>query len=134
MSPRPIFLKRHRVPVLLRDYWAVVLLALLLGLSVAWLEGCSTLAKPQTINQRIAYVDEAGLTSSYQTIGELKVSGRIDAAKRDDLVGSADAVGSAVDAARTALASGDISTAEGKLRLARDGLMALQKILEETGR
>jgi hypothetical protein len=130
MSPKPIFLRRHRMPVLLRDYWLLMLLALLLGLSVAWLEGCSTLAKPQTINQRIAY-SEATLTAAYESIGNLKTSGRIDAAKRDALVKEADKAGIAIDAARTALANGLPDDALGRLKVAQSVLTTLQKVLQE---
>jgi hypothetical protein len=113
------------------EHWlAAVLMALLLGLSVVWLEGCSTLAKPQTMNQRIAYA-EATLVAVYETIGSLKTSGRIDAAKRDELVKEADKAGIAVDAARTALANGLPDDALGRLQAAQAILVTLQRTLQE---
>ena len=90
---------------------ATLALAVLLVLALA---GCMAgLAKPETISQKIAYT-EAGLTATYNTIRDLKAEGRISAATRDDLVGKADTAGRALDAARTALGSGDTSTALGK--------------------
>lgn len=102
-------------------YWAYLLLALLVG--------CTSLEKPETFSEQLAY-SEAGLTATYQTIGELKTSGKISAGKRDELVASADAVGAALDASRLALGLGDLSTASAKLRLAQDSLRLLQATLK----
>ena len=109
-----------------RQYWGLMLAAA----ALVFLAGCPGLVKPETINQRIAY-SEAALTAAYETIGNLKTSGRIDAAKRDSLVREADKAGIAVDAARAALGKGLPNDALGRLQVAQAILVTLQKTLEE---
>lgn len=96
---------------------------------VAVILGCSGV-QPQTFRQQVAYV-EGGLTAAYQTIGQLKVSQRIDAVKRDKLVAQADTVSTSLDAVYVALAAGNQDAAANSLILARSALLALQQALKE---
>lgn len=99
-------------------------------LLVLFLVGCAGMAKPETINQQIAY-SEASLTATYQTIRDLKVSGRITAEKRDEMVAKADLVGSGLDASRGLLRDGLPSDALSMLQTTRSALLALQGVLKE---
>lgn len=91
--------------------------------------GCASMAKPETFRQQVAYV-EGSLTAAYQTIGELKKTGRINAEKRDKLVGQADMVGLSLDATHAALAEGNDLAAAQNLRLARAALKTLEQALK----
>ena len=104
-------------------YWLLFVLAL----SIPY--GCSQFVQPTSFRQQVAYV-EGGLTAAYQTIGQLKVSGRITAEGRNKLVEQADVVGSALDATYAALAAGNEGQAANSLQIARTALIALQKALE----
>lgn len=113
--------------VLVRYKWAVLLILLALALGA-----CADLAKPETTREKLAYA-EAGLTSAYVTIGDLKRAGRISAESRDELVAKTDTAGAALDASRVALNMGDLDTAAAKLRLAQDALRLLQATLRGLG-
>jgi len=100
-------------------------LLLVLALMLA---GCAAWVQPQTPDETAAYL-EGGLTAAYQSIAEMRKSGRITADQRDALVADADIVGAALDAYGAIRKTGDLSTATAKLRLARDALTALQATL-----
>lgn len=99
-------------------------------LLLALLVGCASMTRPETFRQQVAYV-EGGLTAAYQTIGQMKREGRIDAPKRDRLVAQADTVGLALDATHAALGQGNEPLAVQNLKLARAALVTLEQALKE---
>ena len=107
-----------------RYYWTFMILAALVGL----VSCANDFAKPETLQDKIAYA-EGSLTATYLTIADLKWAGRISAETRDKLVKDADAAGATLDATRTALGVGDLTTASAKLSLAQDALRLLQATL-----
>lgn len=98
-------------------------------LFVLALVACQSFVKPETLEQRIMYA-QAQVGAAYKTVADLR---KRDAISKDDgkaAIAEIDKADGAIKIARTALAQGDISTAEGKLSIALTALIAIESTLK----
>ena len=102
---------------------------------LACLSACSALglAQPKSIDQRLAYAYASHTAVLQAATSSLNV-GAITSPDAERILKEADDARSALDAARLALTSGDVTTAEGRLAAAIQVLTALQAYLHDKAR
>lgn len=104
-----------------RAYWLILL--------AIFLAGCNTLVKPSTIEQRLMYA-QAQVGAAYKTVADLRKREALSKSDGQNAIAEIDKADQAVKLARSALAQGDISTAEGKLSIALTALIAIESSLK----
>ena len=112
-----------------KDFKAGLALYILLSVVACGMLG---LTPPQTFNQKLAYA-YGSLTSARTATKDLLNSNRITAQEAKVMQRRADNVREFLDAARTAYAAKDSSTAETELKAATGLITALQEILKSKG-
>lgn len=98
-------------------------------LAVLALVACQSFVKPVNLDQRLMYA-QAQVGAAYKTVADLRGREAISKEDGQKAISEIDKADSAVKLARTALAQGDISTAEGKLSIALTALIAIESSLK----
>lgn len=101
-----------------------------LFLSTLLLSACVSLEAPKSFNERLAY-GYASVAASRATATAMLERGRITVADARNAQALADQSRTALDIARGAFTSGDLSTAESQLNLALSVLTSLEAFLKE---
>lgn len=107
----------------------IALAAILIAAVLNMLPGCVSLEAPKSMNERLAYAF-ASLAAARNTAASMVERGRITPAQGQEAQTIANHARTLLDGSRTALASGDMQTAEGQLKLALDLLTALETRLK----
>ncbi len=90
---------------------------------------CQSLATPQTLEQRIAYV-QGQVGGAYQTVADMTNRGQLEKSKARELIEEIDKADNAVKTARLAVKQGLFKDAESSLKAATDLLIVLEKSLQ----
>lgn len=106
--------------IALRNTWFLLLILLV---------GCSSLVKPDTLEQRLMYA-QAQVGAAYKTVANLRARDAISKEDGKAAIAKIDDVDQAVKLARTALVSGDVTTATGQLNAALSALLAIEATLK----
>lgn len=106
--------------IALRNTWFLLLILLV---------GCSSLVKPDTLEQRLMYA-QAQVGAAYKTVANLRARDAISKEDGKAAIAKIDDVDQAVKLARTALVSGDVITATGQLNAALSALLAIEATLK----
>lgn len=93
---------------------------------------CASLATPDTFSQRLAYA-YGSLAAVRQSTADLVIAKRVTAAEGSTVLEKTDATRVVLDAARSAYADKDVSTAESRLATAQQFLTTLQDWLKSKG-
>lgn len=98
-------------------------------LFVLALVACQSFVKPANIDQRLMYA-QAQVGAAYKTVADLRKREALSKADGQLAIAEIDKADQAIKLSRTALAQGDISTAEGKLNIALTALIAIESSLK----
>lgn len=102
-------------------YWPLLFILALVA--------CQSFVKPTSLDQRLMYA-QAQVGAAYRTVADLRKRDAISKEDGQKAIAEIDKADQAVKLARTALAQGDISTAEGKLSIALTALIAIESTLK----
>jgi hypothetical protein len=107
----------------LQSLWAIFLM-------VFFLVGCAGLTQPQSLEDKV-YWAQGQVTAAYDSIADLAEQGRVTKKQGEDLLAKTNVANEAVQAAKLGLATGDASTALGRLQIAQTILLQLEVALKE---
>lgn len=116
-------------------FWSSYAAFVVLFLAATFLSSCASMGvpAPRSVEQSIAYT-QGGLTTAYQTVGDLVVQGSMTIEQRDKVVARLDEAYTMLKAAKAANKADDKIEAANILQQAQSILTAMQSVLQSWGK